>query len=284
MTTIRVALAQLNPVVGALHANSDRIIATVRSVGGDADVVVFGEFAVCGYPPEDLVLKQRFVDDCEAEVQHIAESTGSCAAVVGTPERGSDGRLYNSAVLCREGAVQHRYRKRELPNYQVFDEQRWFSAGPVDQPLWSMGTIPVGVSICEDIWVDDGPVMVQARAGARLLVNVNGSPYHGAKAVERETMLRERAVATGIPIVYVNQVGGQDELVFDGGSLVVGGDGQLLARFPRFVEHVEVVEVDLDGASRPPERIEPSTIPTRNSGRRWYWVPATTAARTGSPT
>ena len=258
MTSVRVALAQLNPTVGDLVANTDAIIdALVEAQRAGAAVAVFGELAVCGYPPEDLVLKRRFVDDCWTQVERLAAASGSCAAVVGVPERGEDGRLFNSAVVCRNGAVEYRYRKQELPTYAVFDEHRWFRPGELDQPLWDLDGLAVGVSVCEDIWIADGPVLRQAQAGARLLLNINGSPFHHDKIVHREKMLRDRAVAAGAPIVYVNQVGGQDELVFDGGSFVIDGDGALIARLPQFQTHVELVDIELDGSSAPSDLIVP---------------------------
>ncbi|MFN8049937.1 MAG: NAD+ synthase [Acidimicrobiales bacterium] len=255
---IRVALAQLNPTVGDLVGNTDAMIAAMSSAAdAGAQVIVFGELAVCGYPPEDLVLKRRFVDDCWVQVERLAAATGSCAAVLGVPERAPDGELFNAAVVCRNGAVEYRYRKQELPTYAVFDEHRWFTEGAVDQPLWDLDGVPVGVSVCEDVWIADGPVLRQARAGARLLLNINASPFHHDKIVHREKMLRDRAVAAGAPIVYVNQVGGQDELVFDGGSFVIDDDGALVARLPQFAEHVELVDVHLDERSVPSDRITP---------------------------
>ncbi|HOT79106.1 MAG TPA: nitrilase-related carbon-nitrogen hydrolase, partial [Microthrixaceae bacterium] len=149
MSSVRVALAQLNPTVGDLVSNTDAILeALSESEAGGARITVFGELAVCGYPPEDLVLKRRFVDDCWTQVERIAEASGSCAAVVGVPQRAEDGRLYNAAVVCRDGRVDYVYRKQELPTYAVFDEHRWFRPGDVDQPLWDFDGVPVGISVC----------------------------------------------------------------------------------------------------------------------------------------
>ncbi|NLA36642.1 MAG: NAD+ synthase [Actinobacteria bacterium] len=258
MTVVRIALCQINPTVGALAQNTDRIIDVLGSVEAQGvEIAVFGELAICGYPPEDLVLKRRFVDDCAAQLRRLATASRSCAAVVGVPTLGADGRLRNSAVVCRNGSVEYRYDKQELPTYGPFDEDRWFVPGTADQPLWDRDGLPIGVSVCEDIWIADGPVFRQGHAGARLLLNINASPYHHDKLDHREEMLRERAVAAGAPIVYVNQVGGQDELVFDGGSFVVGADGELMCRFPQFVEHIEVVDLDLDASSQPADLIAP---------------------------
>jgi NAD+ synthase (glutamine-hydrolysing) len=182
------------------------------------------------------------------------------------PERAEDGRLHNSAVVCRNGAVAYTYRKQELPTYQVFDEDRWFTPGPADQPLWDLDGVPIGLSVCEDVWIADGPVLRQGQAGAKLLVNINGSPFHHDKIIHREKMLRDRAVAAGAPIVYVNQVGGQDELVFDGGSFVIGCDGALVARLPQFRDHVELVDVELDCSTAPADLIVP---PLESEGEIW---------------
>ena len=246
---MRVALGQMNPTVGDLVANTDAMIElTNRARSDGAAMIVFGELAVCGYPPEDLVLKSRFVEDCWAQVLRLAESTTSCAAVVGVPTRGPDGGLFNAAVVCRDGRIDHEYHKRELPTYQVFDEHRWFTPGAADQPLWFLEGVPVGISICEDVWITDGPVEAQAAAGARLLVNLNASPFHEAKINERRQMLCARAAAAGAPIVYVNQVGGQDELVFDGGSMVVDPTAGVVCRSPQFEADYRVFEIELDGA------------------------------------
>lgn len=251
MTVVRIALCQINPTVGALARNTDRIIEVLGSLEADGvNIAVFGELALCGYPPEDLLLKRRFVADCEAQLQRLAAASATCAAVVGLPTLDLDGRLRNSAAVCRNGRVEYRYDKQELPTYGPFDEDRWFVPGPADQALWDLDGVAIGVSVCEDVWVADGPVVRQGWAGARLLVNINASPYHHDKLDHREEMLRERALAAGAPIVYVNQVGGQDELVFDGGSFLVGADGELICRFPQFVEHIETVDLDLDAPSQ----------------------------------
>lgn len=255
---IRVALGQLNPTVGDLVGNADAIIEVLKDAeAGGANVAVFGELGVCGYPPEDLVLKRRFLDDCWTQVERIAAASGECAAVFGVPERRDDGEVYNAAVVCRRGIVEYRYRKQELPTYAVFDEHRWFTEGDLDQPLWDLDGHAVGVSVCEDMWIADGPVLRQARAGAELLLNINASPFHHDKIVHREKMLRDRAVAAGAPIVYVNQVGGQDELVFDGGSFVIGETGELIARLPQFEECTEFVDIELGEASAPADAIAP---------------------------
>ncbi len=242
---MRVALCQLDPVVGALERNTDAIIEAYRAaVDGGADVAVFGELAVCGYPPEDLVLKERFLDECRIEVDRIAAATGACVAIVGFPERGDDGDRHNSAAICRNRRVEAVYRKQALPTYDVFDEHRWFEPGSPDQPLIEIAGALVGVTICEDAWIEAGPMLTQALAGAELLVNINGSPFHRGRLAERTAMLTRRSIETGVPIVYVNQVGGQDDLIFDGGSMVVAATGTVRHRLPQFVPEQRVVELD----------------------------------------
>jgi NAD+ synthase (glutamine-hydrolysing) len=250
---VRVGLCQLDPTVGALDANADAIIEAYRAaVGVGARLVVFGELAVCGYPPEDLVLKEHFVDDCRRALDRIAAATGEVPAIVGFPERGTDdGVRHNSAAICRGGRVESSYRKQSLPTYDVFDEDRWFEPGAPDQPLVEVDGITIGVSVCEDIWVDAGPTLAQAIAGAQVLVNINGSPFHAGRLAERTDMLRRRATETHLPIVYVNQVGGQDDLIFDGGSMVLDEAGEVLHRTAQFRSAVEVVDIEAGGVVAP---------------------------------
>jgi NAD+ synthase (glutamine-hydrolysing) len=251
---LRVGLAQSNPVVGDLAGNRDSILAAYRSAADQGcDVVVFGELSVTGYPPEDLVLKPGFVRDNRAVLDQIASETGECVAVVGFVDRSgrtdpATGRdvLFNAAAICSHGVVRGVYHKRILPNYDVFDEERTFEPGSGPHHLYEIAGVPVGVTICEDIWFEDGPVAEQARGGARLNLNINGSPFHRRKVEQRERMLSERARANRCAIVYVNQVGGQDELVFDGASMVVDGQGELVDRRPQFVSDLHVVDLHVD--------------------------------------
>lgn len=242
MTNLRVALAQLNPVVGDLVGNLRAIAEHYeRAVSAEADVVVFGELAVTGYPPEDLVLKPGFVADNLRAVEEFASTTGSCAAVVGFVDREGES-LYNAAALCAHGKVLGTYRKQLLPNYRVFDEERYFQPGSSFE-LFRIGGVVCGVTICEDIWFADGPVRDQALAGASVMLNINGSPFHRGRIGEREKLVIDRAKQNGCAVVYVNQVCGQDELVFDGGSMVVSSDGVMLARSPQFTEDFLVVDI-----------------------------------------
>ena len=244
MTVLRVALAQLNPTVGDLDGNLAKLIdAYDRAEAAGCDIVAFPELSITGYPPEDLVLKPGFVADNLAVLSTFATRTGRCAAVVGFVDQGRD--LYNAAAVCANGEVVGRYHKRLLPNAAVFDEARYFTPGHQSDPLelYVIGGIKVGVSVCEDIWSPFGPLATQAAGGAELNININGSPYHWEKDTGRERMVATRAQDAHSAIVYVNQVGGQDELVFDGGSFVVDADGNLLARAPQFVEDVMIVDV-----------------------------------------
>jgi NAD+ synthase (glutamine-hydrolysing) len=246
VTVLRIALAQLNPTVGDLDGNLAKLIeAYDRAEAGGCDIVAFPELSITGYPPEDLVMKPGFVADNRAALDSFAAHTGACAAVVGFVD--SDRDLYNAAAVCVGGQVVGTYRKRVLPNYAVFDEQRYFTPGTDNDPLelYEIGGIKVGVSVCEDIWSPFGPLATQAAGGAELNININGSPYHWEKDTGRERMVATRAQDAHSAIVYVNQVGGQDELVFDGGSFVVDADGKLLARAPQFVEDLMVVDLPI---------------------------------------
>jgi NAD+ synthase (glutamine-hydrolysing) len=244
VTVLRIALAQTNPTVGDLDGNLAKLVdAYERAATAGCDVVAFPELSTTGYPPEDLVLKPGFVADNLATLQKFAATTGECAAVVGFVDADRD--LYNAAAVCVGGEVVGTYRKRHLPNYSVFDEQRYFTPGTEPLRLFEIGGVKVGVSICEDIWSPGGPLAAQAAGGAELSININGSPYHWEKDLDRERMVATRAQDAHTAIVYVNQVGGQDELVFDGGSFVVDADGRLLARAPQFVEELMIVDVPI---------------------------------------
>jgi NAD+ synthase (glutamine-hydrolysing) len=268
VTVLRVALAQLNPTVGDLDGNLARMVeAYDRAEAAGCDLVAFPELATTGYPPEDLVLKPGFVADNIAALGKLAAHTGRCAAVVGFVDQDRD--LYNAAAMCVDGEIVGTYRKRLLPNTAVFDEARYFTPGAESDPLelFVVRGVKVGVSICEDIWSPFGPVAVQAAAGAELSININASPFHAGKAAERERMLSVRASDAHTAIAYVNQVGGQDELVFDGGSVVVDHEGTLLARSPQFVEDLLIVDVAVPPVYRkrlldPRGRLTEALLPT----------------------
>ena len=248
---LRVAAAQLDLVVGDLAGNAERILAAYAEAAAEGcDLVAFPELAVTGYPPEDLLLRPAFVAEARRRLDEIASATGTTVAVVGFPE--VDGACFNAAAVLAHGRIQGVYRKHLLPNYAVFDEERYFEPWPADGPLFTVGGVPVAVTVCEDAWSPTGPVVTQARAGAALIVNVNASPYSAGRLAEREAMLADRARAAGVPICYVNLVGGQDELVFDGASLVVDATGTVVARARQFAEDLLIVDLEVPAAATAP--------------------------------
>ena len=244
MTRLRVAACQLNPVVGDLEGNVGRVLAALEEAEkADADVAVFPELAVTGYPPEDLLLKPRFVEDNLEALEKLASRTGRCVALVGFVDRQHD--LHNAVGVCAHGSVQARYHKRLLPNYGVFDEERYFAPGRDPLSLFVIGGVSCGVSVCEDAWSPTGPVSEQAAGGADAVINVNASPYYAGRVLERQRMLATRAADGGCFVVYVNQVGGQDELVFDGASMILDESGEVVASAPQFEEAVLIVDLDV---------------------------------------
>ncbi len=266
--SIRIGLAQMNPTVGDLEGNLRAIRATVaRAKRLGVQLLAFPEMMICGYPPEDLLLKPRFLADCEAVLEKAASSARGIALIVGSPEpparRG--GRPFNTSCVLLRGKVAARYRKINLPNYGVFDEKRYFEPGKTAIVV-NFGLAAVGLSICEDVWVDDGPSALQVRHGrARIIVNISASPYHRRKGPEREKLMRRRARENRCHLCYVNLVGGQDELVFDGGSVIASPDGRTIARGTPFGEDLIVADVPL----------------TVGTGRRVK--PRRTSMYTGSP-
>ncbi|HVR32491.1 MAG TPA: NAD+ synthase [Acidimicrobiia bacterium] len=252
---MKVAGAQLNLTVGDLAGNEARIADAMDwAEEAGADVLLVPELAVTGYPPEDLVLRGSFVQANRDVVARLASRSGRTTTVIGFVDISNGDRdasdavtrqVANAAAVVSRGALRGVYHKVLLPNYGVFDEDRYFVAGSDPDRTWDVGANAVGVSICEDIWLADGPPAAQARAGARVLLNINASPFHRGKAAEREAMLAARARASGVPVVYVNLVGGQDELVFDGASLVLATDGTVLHRSPQFAEDRFIVDVPI---------------------------------------
>ena len=239
---MRLALAQINVVVGDLDGNRDRILAGVADARSEsADLVLFPELAVTGYPPEDLLLRPAFVRAAEASLREIAKECTGLTALVGTPWFDRD--LFNACAVCSDGEVKGLYRKRYLPNYGVFDEDRYFAPGR-ELLLLRLGDTLVGPTICEDVWQPGPPATDLALAGAELLVNLSASPYHVGKAEEREEMLVTRARDNSAYFAFCNLVGGQDELVFDGHSVVLDDEGEVLARAPGFEEALLVVDLD----------------------------------------
>jgi NAD+ synthase (glutamine-hydrolysing) len=244
MSRLRVALGQINTVVGDLAGNAERIIAALEMAEeAGADLAVFPELAITGYPPEDLLLKPGFVADNLTALSKVAATTARCAAVVGFVDEQRD--LYNAAAVCCAGEIRGVYHKQELPNYAVFDEQRYFAPGRGAAQLFGIGGTRVGVTVCEDAWNPSGPIAAQAAGGAELVININASPYYLDRLTEREQMLATRAADASCGLVYLNCVGGQDELVFDGASLVFDAAGRLVTSLPQFAEELTVVDIDV---------------------------------------
>ena len=246
---IRIALAQFDFPVGAVARNAERIaemIAQARDVHG-ADVVLFPELAVSGYPPEDLLMRPSFLRDCEEALHDIAAHARGIVAVVGWPESAGSA-LYNAASVLRDGRIDATYRKRELPNYNVFDERRYFQVDPDGGPLvFEVKGVPVGVVVCEDLWFP-GPLAETAAAGAKLVLVPNASPFEHGKHARRDALLAERARESGVALAYLNLVGGQDSLVFDGSSILADADGRVHHAARAFEEHWLVADFD-PGAS-----------------------------------
>src|SRR3954451_14227589 len=239
---LRLALAQLDLTLGDLAGNRERIAAaTARAADSGADLVLAPELAVSGYPPEDLLFRPAFLNACRREAEALAAEV-SIPLLVGCPWLDGD-RVRNSALLCSGGEIVARYDKRELPNYGVFDEERTFAAGRRNL-LFEAGEALVAATICEAIWVPDGPVNAAVAGGATVVVNISASPFHWGKGLSREEMLRTRARDGLCFVAYCNLVGGQDELVFDGRSVVIDPDGDVLARAEAFAEDLLVVDVD----------------------------------------
>lgn len=249
--SLRIALAQVNSTVGDLAGNAERIAAAaLRADDLDADLVVFPELAITGYPPEDLILRPSFVADAKGSVETVSRMTAAarCALVVGSPFLGDDGAVRNGAILLRGGETLASYAKMQLPNYGVFDERRTFSPGS-EALIVEIADVKVGLSVCEDAWQSGTPFDSYERERPRVIVNLNASPFHRGKSADRERICADRARQTGSWIVYVNAVGGQDELVFDGGSIVVAPDGEVRHHAMMFEEDLLVVEIDDDDVS-----------------------------------
>ncbi|MFN3876347.1 MAG: nitrilase-related carbon-nitrogen hydrolase, partial [Flavobacteriales bacterium] len=262
---LRIALAQLNLLVGDIEGNASKIIAWTHHAleRFQADLILFPELALTGYPPEDLLKRTDFMLACEVAVERLQrEIPHGITVVLGLPEW-REGQRYNSAFVLHHGAILARYRKQHLPNYGVFDELRYFTPGsePCVFPLQGGAGEPLrfGLTICEDIWHPE-PIAQAKAAGAQLILNLNASPYQHDKPALREQTLRARVAETGLPIVYLNLIGGQDELVFDGGSLVMDAEGCIIHRLPMFEEALGCVEI------LPPQAEDKSPSPLWGEG------------------
>jgi NAD+ synthase (glutamine-hydrolysing) len=251
---MRVALCQMNATVGDIAGNASRIrggIDTARAAG--AELVLFPELALTGYPPEDLLLREHFLQDAQRALAELAGDVQGIVAVVGFPEHAAEsGAVYNAAAVLADGAVREIYRKTHLPNYGVFDEQRYFRAGGDGGAVIDVGGTGVGLTVCEDLWRPGPPASEEAAAGAKLILNISASPYHAGKGRERERLFAERAREHGAHIAFCGLVGGQDELVFDGHSFVLDPTGRTIARAAQFVEELLICDLDLMADREPP--------------------------------
>lgn len=248
---IRIALAQINSTVGDLEGNIRKIEDYIKEAKkAECHIVAFPELAITGYPPEDLLLKPQFIKDNLEILEEVERNTSGITAIVGFVDRKSDSTskdgasIYNAAAIIHDRRLVDIYHKILLPNYGVFDEFRYFKAGK-KYPVYTIDDILIGVNICEDIWFPEGPTKSQAQAGAKLIININGSPYHAGKRLLREKMLLSRAKENKVVIAYVNLVGGQDELVFDGQSIIVNEKGEILIRGKAFEEELLFYDIDI---------------------------------------
>lgn len=244
---LRIALAQFDFPVGAVHQNAERIAEMILQARDEygADLVLFPELALSGYPPEDLLLRPGFLADCEQALQRIAAGTRGIVAVVGWPQAAGS-VVYNAASVLRDGHVSHTYRKRELPNYAVFDERRYFDVDPDREDcVFDVDGVQVGLIICEDLWFAE-PLASTAAKGAELVLVPNASPFERDKHLQRDALLAQRVQETGVALAYLNVVGGQDALVFDGASVVADGDGTVHPAAAAFTDQWLVVEFDPD--------------------------------------
>ncbi len=244
MSTIRIALAQISTTVGDFAGNAAKIISYIEQAKkAGADIVAVPELALTGYPPEDLLLKPQFITANRRALDEIIAASTGIISIVGFVDRTTD--IHNAAAVICDGELKAVYRKNFLPNYSVFDEYRYFDAGQT-APIFAYGDVLFGVNICEDIWYPGGPTQVQALAGAQIIINISASPYHAAKGKDRERMLATRAEDNAVALAYVNLVGGQDELVFDGQSLIINERGQITARGKLFEEELIIADINAE--------------------------------------
>ncbi|MDR2506743.1 MAG: NAD+ synthase [Candidatus Accumulibacter sp.] len=240
--TLKIAIAQINPTVGDISGNTARILDCARRASEQgASLMLTPELALCGYPPEDLLFRGDFLERCDAALRSLAENARGIALLVGHP-MAREGKRFNAATLLRDGVRAATYHKQCLPNYEVFDEQRYFDPGDVPCVV-DINGVRCGINICEDIW-ESGAADRARDLGAQILLVPNASPYHTGKQELREKIVRERVSATGLPVIYANMVGGQDELVFDGGSFALDSRGNVCLELPKFEEALEYVELN----------------------------------------
>ncbi|MEQ9618249.1 MAG: NAD+ synthase [Deltaproteobacteria bacterium] len=249
MDTFRIGLAQINVSVGDIWGNLDKILGHIKSAKeSDVDILCFPELAITGYPPEDLLLKPKFLSDNLNALEEVRKSSEGLVVVVGFADRGED--IYNAAAVLHNGRIVDIYRKHYLPNYGVFDENRYFQSG-VRAPVYKMGKLIFGVNVCEDIWYPGDPARSQSlNGGAQLIINISSSPYYSSKVRAREQMLITRAKDYSVIVAFCNLVGGQDELLFDGHSVVVSERGEILARAKGFEEDMIVSDININRVFR----------------------------------
>ncbi|MBL0059766.1 MAG: NAD+ synthase [Elusimicrobia bacterium] len=262
---LRLALAQINPTVGDLAGNAARIVDfSARARAAGADLVLFPEMSLTGYPPEDLLLEPIFLEECEKALhQLLPRLPKDLLVVLGLPE-GRPGALFNAAVALHGGRIRVRFHKWFLPNYGVFDEQRYFLPGQ-EPALLDLGGVRIGLTVCEDVWRPEGPALAASKAGASLILNLSASPFHAGKGKERVAVLTNKARECGAAIAYGNLVGGQDELVYDGSSLVMNAKGRVVAQAPAFDEHLLITDLPLEPVSL--QNAKAVKIPRRSEDR-----------------
>ncbi|MBI4949848.1 MAG: NAD+ synthase [Deltaproteobacteria bacterium] len=284
MRSLRIAMAQINPTVGSIAGNAKAILEwTEEARGRGCDLVLFPELSLTGYPPEDLLLKPKFIGDNLEALDRLSSKIKGITAVIGFVDRKAD--IFNAAAIIHNGEVAGVYHKMYLPNYGVFDEQRYFQAG-TEALNFVLNGVTLGIEICEDIWYPEGPARVQSLGGAEVIVNINASPFHMGKSLVREEMLATRANDNAVIIAYNNTVGGQDELVFDGGGLIIDPSGAVIARGRAFEEDLIVADLDIDAVStvrlKDPRRRE-AKLKTRLDGLREIVLPKTKGKKAARP-
>lgn len=240
---LSILMAQINPTVGAIASNSEKIILIIQTHQDNHDLIIFPELALTGYPPEDLLFRDKLFFQINEALLKIQKSTKNCHVIVGHPSIEA-GQCYNSASIFSNGEQILRYHKQHLPNYGVFDEKRYFSKGDANAPVFSLRNVRLGLCICEDVW-SQGPVEALIAANVNAIICINASPFDENKYALRESVLRAHAIR-GVALIYVNQIGGQDELVFDGQSMALDRTGKICARSPAFVEHLQTISLKSD--------------------------------------